>query len=98
MFSTGLWHSRSTETAPRAIVTGPRRAVMINAVVEHKDVVIASLGASAGLAGLVLVFLGLVVSAIDKYPAGTKPAIVRKSRRPALAILVSFGSGIACVA
>jgi hypothetical protein len=32
------------------------------AVVGHKDVVIAILGVSAGLSGLVLVFLGLVLN------------------------------------
>lgn len=65
--------------------------------VGHKDVVLALLGASAGLSGLALVFLGLVVTTTTAFPAGTKPAIVNRSRRPALAVLASFGVGIACV-
>lgn len=68
------------------------------ATVAHKDVVIALLGASAGLSGLVLVFLGLVMGSIASFSPGTKPAIVARARRPAIWILVSFGVGVACVA
>jgi hypothetical protein len=64
----------------------------------HKDVVVALLGASAGLAGLVLVFLGLVSTNAGSFPPGTKPAIVERARRPALAVLVSFGFGLVCTA
>lgn len=67
-------------------------------MVEHKDVVLALLGASAGLAGLVLVFLGLVATATGSFPGGTKSAIVAKARRPVWAVLTSFSLGIACVA
>lgn len=67
-------------------------------MVEHKDVVITLLGASAGLSGLVLVFLGVVASATSSFPAGTKPAIIAKARRPVFAVLGSFGVGIVCVA
>ncbi len=63
----------------------------------HEDVVLALLGASAGLSGLVLVFLGLVASATASFAPGTKPAIVNKARRPAYGVLASFGVGIACV-
>jgi hypothetical protein len=42
-------------------------------VVLHKDVVIALLGASATIAGLVLVFLGLVVSAYDALGTAVPP-------------------------
>ena len=67
-------------------------------MVEHKDVVIAVMGASAGLAGLVLVFLGLVATATASFPPGTKKDIVAKARKPAYAVLASFGLGLACVA
>jgi hypothetical protein len=66
-------------------------------VVEHKDVVLALLGASAALSGLVLVFLGLVGAATATFPGGTKPAIVARARRPVYAVLASFGIGLACV-
>jgi hypothetical protein len=52
--------------------------------VLHKDVVIALLGASATIAGLVLVFLGLVVSAYDALgtavPPGAKKPLQFKAR------------------
>jgi fructose-specific phosphotransferase system IIC component len=48
-----------------------------------KDVVVATVGASAALGGLVLVFLGLVVSAYQSYPRDT-PASVREARRRAI--------------
>lgn len=66
-------------------------------MVGHKDVVVAVLGASAALSGLVLVFLGLVASATGSFPPGTKPSIVKRARRPVFAVLGSFGVGIACV-
>lgn len=66
-------------------------------MIEHKDVVLALLGASAGLSGLVLVFLGLVVTTTKAFPPGTNPSIVRRSRRPVIAVLSSFGVGILCV-
>jgi hypothetical protein len=65
-------------------------------VVEHKDVVLAILPASAALAGLVLVFLGLVASATASFPGGTKKEIVARARRPVWAVLVSFGLGLGC--
>jgi hypothetical protein len=71
---------------------------MLLPVVEHKDVVLAILGASAGLSGLVLVFLGLVATATSSFAAGTKPAILKRARRPVFAVLGTFGVGIACVA
>jgi hypothetical protein len=69
----------------------------MGATVEHKDVVITLLGASAGLAGLALVFLGLVAAATGSYPPGTKPEIIARKRRPAWAVLLSFGLGVLCV-
>ena len=65
---------------------------------SHLDVMLALLGASAGLAGLVLVFLGLVASATASFPGGTMLTVVSSARRPAFAVLVSFGIGVVCVA
>ncbi len=70
----------------------------VGAMVEHKDVMLAMLSASATLAGLVLVFLGLVAAATSSFAGGTKHAIIAKERRPIFAVLTSFGLGIACVA
>ena len=64
--------------------------------VEHKDVVIAILGASAALSGLVLVFLGLVVGAYGGL-AGDTPRVVKVPlRRTGLVVIGAFGAGIAC--
>jgi hypothetical protein len=67
-------------------------------MVPREDIVLAVLGASAALAGLVLVFLGLVAAATASYSPGTAESIIAKARRPAYAVLGSFGLGIACVA
>jgi hypothetical protein len=66
-------------------------------MVAHKDVVVALLGASAGLAGLTLVFLGLVVSALATFDAGTPSTILWRYRRPALAAVVAFIVSLGCV-
>jgi len=56
----------------------------------RKDVVIATMGASAALGGLVLVFLGLVIASYQSLPRDT-PASVKDSRkRPAWPVLGLF--------
>jgi hypothetical protein len=67
-------------------------------VVEHKDVVVTLLGVSAGLAGLVLVFLGLVVTAYQAFAADTPASILDRYQRSASLALVSFAFGVVCVA
>lgn len=67
-------------------------------MVPHKDVVTNILGASAGLAGLTLVFLGLVVSTYQSYGSGTGKRILERYRRAALVVLGAFFAGIGCVA
>jgi uncharacterized membrane protein len=67
-------------------------------VVEHKDVVLAILGASAGLSGLVLVFLGLVVAAYGGLAGDTPSAVRTPLRRTGWVIFLAFALGIACVA
>ncbi len=66
-------------------------------MVDHKDVVLALLGASASLAGLLLVFLGFVVSVYS----GLSDDHVRRIRdelgRAALALLGAFVVGLSCV-
>lgn len=67
-------------------------------VVEHKDVVTALLGAAAGLSGLVLVFLGIVVTRYQAFPSDTATNVLRPYRRAAVLVLIAFGLGVACVA
>jgi hypothetical protein len=67
-------------------------------VTTHQQVIVAVLGAAAGLAGLVLVFLGIVVSTYQSFPGDTPGGVVSGFRRAALLTLGTFVLGIACVA
>lgn len=58
------------------------------------DVVTAVFGAATGLAGLLLVFLGIVVSAFQSYSAATPAAAVAPYRRAGRAILLAFLLGL----
>jgi hypothetical protein len=75
-------------------------AKLLNMVgmVDQKDVVLAVVGASAGLAGFVLVFLGLVVGAYGGLAGDTPPAVRRPLRRTAWWVLASFSLGILALA
>jgi len=55
-----------------------------------KDVVIATMGASAALGGLVLVFLGLVIAAYQALPRDTPKAVRDKRSRPVWPVLGIF--------
>lgn len=66
--------------------------------VEHKDVVLAFLGASAGLAGLVLVFLGLVVAAYGGLAGDTPRAVKSSLRLTGGVIFIPFALAVACIA
>jgi hypothetical protein len=65
--------------------------------VEHKDVILALLSVSAGLVGLVLIFLGLVVTTYRSYVGDTPPHVLARFRRSAVLILATFAIGVACV-
>jgi hypothetical protein len=62
--------------------------------VLHKDVVIALLGASATLVGLILVFVGLVVGAYGALAGDVPKAVKTPLRRTAGLTLVPFGLGL----
>jgi hypothetical protein len=66
-------------------------------MVAHKDVIITVLGAAAGLAGLVLVFLGIVVTTFQGYGPEQAAAVRPGFRRDALLTLAPFSLGVACV-
>lgn len=55
-----------------------------------RDSVLAMLGASAGIAGLTLVFLGVVISTYQSYDAASSPKVLTRYRRSALFVLASF--------
>lgn len=67
-------------------------------MVEHKDVILALLGASAGLGGLVLVFLGMLIAAIGGFPGGTDACILRPYRNTALVSALAFTMSVVTVA
>jgi hypothetical protein len=60
----------------------------------HKDVMLAFLGASAGIGGFTLVFLGLLSSTIQRYPPGTARAVLKPLRDTAVAVVVVFAASL----
>ena len=69
-------------------------AMVGDAVTEHKDVMMAAVGASAGIAGLTLVFLGLVVTGVRAFQPGTSRSILARYRRPAITVMVAFATSL----
>ena len=66
-------------------------------VVGHKDVVVALLEASSALSGLVLVFLGLVITAYTGLERPAPRATLRPYRRVGGVLLSAFLVGLVCV-
>jgi hypothetical protein len=64
----------------------------------EKDVVGAVLGASAGVGGLVLVFLGVLIAAIAAYPGDTSGEVLRPYRLGAWASFGVFALSLVTVA
>jgi hypothetical protein len=62
-----------------------------------RDSVLAMLGASAGIAGLTLVFLGVVISTFQSYGAASSPRVLGRYRRSALLVLISFSISLVTV-
>lgn len=62
------------------------------------DVVPAVFGAAAGLAGLLLVFLGVSLSAFQSFAGDVPAAATARFRRAGSWILSAFLLGLACVA
>jgi hypothetical protein len=66
-------------------------------MIEPKDVILALLGASAGLAGFVLVFLGVIIATYQSY-AGNAPApVVRPFRTTGGVLFGAFGYSLVTV-
>jgi hypothetical protein len=65
---------------------------------HSKDLVLAILGASAGAGGLVLVFVGILVSTIAGYPGGTSRATLRPYRAGAWSAVGVFGVSLLTIA
>lgn len=67
-------------------------------MVEPKDIVIAILGASAALAGFVLVFLGIVITSYEGYADPVADAVLRPFRVSGSALLGAFALCLITVA
>jgi hypothetical protein len=63
-------------------------------VPSDRDVVTAVFGAATGLSGLLLVFLGITISAFQSYSAAVPAAAVAPYRRAARGILAAFLVGL----
>jgi hypothetical protein len=65
-------------------------ALLPTDVAVAKDVVIALAGASAALAGLVLVFMGMVASTLQSFPGATPPPVLAGYERALTATIMAF--------
>lgn len=63
---------------------------MADSAPAAKDVIIATVGASAALAGLILVFLGSVVATYQALPATATEKTKARAKRPIWPSLVAF--------
>jgi hypothetical protein len=63
-----------------------------------RDVMVAVFGASAGVGGLVLVFLGVVLTTIGTYPGGTSDEALTPFRNGAWYAVGVFGGSLATTA
>ena len=70
---------------------------MLPRVIEPKEVVGAILGASAALAGFILVFLGLIIASYQSYGGDVPDAVVRPFRTAGGILLGAFGLALVVV-
>jgi hypothetical protein len=66
-------------------------------MVTRGDIVTAELGASAALAGLTLVFLGIVASAYQSAVAGTSKRVLKRYTNPIILLFATFVLSLTCV-
>lgn len=57
---------------------------------SEKEIMLAVLGSTTALAGLLLVFLGFVASTYRSYPGGTPDSVLRKYRKAANGVVLAF--------
>jgi hypothetical protein len=67
-------------------------------LIEPKDAVIAILGASAALAGFVLVFLGIIIASYQSYSGGVPNQVVQPYRTTGSVLLGTFSLSLITVA
>jgi hypothetical protein len=64
---------------------------------DRGTVVITLIGVSASLAGLVLVFVGAILTSLGQFPGDTRRRVTEKYRRAARGMLVLMTVGLAAV-
>jgi hypothetical protein len=64
----------------------------------RNEVIITVAGAAAALGGLILVFLGVVVTGLSAYESGTAPEVLKPYRWAAGGIVMAFALSVACTA
>lgn len=89
------WRGRAPNGQGR--LTGTANVCLVDAP-SHKDVITAIVGASAALAGLTLVFLGLVVSAYQSLPGDVVTSVRRNLKSIAWPIFIVFTVGAVAIA
>jgi hypothetical protein len=67
-------------------------------VIEPRDVVLAILGASAALAGFVLVFLGIMIASYQSYAGDVPAQVVKPYRTTGGTLFGTFGLSLVTVA
>ena len=65
--------------------------------IDPKEVVLATLGASAGLAGFVLVFLGIIITSYEAFSGSTPEQVVRPYKATGAILLVTFAFSLSIV-
>jgi hypothetical protein len=73
-------------------------ATTVAEAVTNKDVVTAGFGAAAGIAGLTLVFLGVVVASYQSYDAAAQPLVRGRYTRTSVVTVAAFSLSIVSVA
>jgi hypothetical protein len=67
-------------------------------VAQHVEVITDLLEASASLAGLALVFLGMIATATASTDVNDTRTVAERARRPVYAVGFAFLAGVLCVA
>jgi uncharacterized membrane protein len=67
-------------------------------LIDHKDVVLAILGASTALAGFTLVFLGIVLAAFQSYSGAVPSEVKRPYRSTAVVLFTTFCISLGTIA
>jgi hypothetical protein len=75
----------------------PPTATTAADVVADKEIIIAVLGSAGTLAGIVLVFVGFTIAALDGFPPGTADSVLLRYRVRIVLGAVAVAIGLLCV-